>query len=133
MNPLLVLLGWLWALPTTLLGVLLGLIGGARPSHTSGPECAWVWHVEGGLLGWLFGSVALGPHAHIGAQTIGAVILIRPSCDPALLTHERGHVRQAFALGALYVPVYLVSWLVAGCSYRDNWMERLAREAAGEK
>ena len=131
MSPLLVILGWLWALPTTLVGVLLGFIGGARPAHTSGPECAWVWHVEGGLLGWLFSAVAL-PGGHIGAQTIGAVILIRPDCDPRLLTHERCHVRQAFALGPLYLPVYLVSWLLAGCSYADNWMERQARAAAGE-
>ena len=128
MSPILVILGHLWALPTSLLGLLLALVGGARPVRLDGPERAWVWHVSGGLLGWLFRSWSF----RIGAQTIGAVILVVPECDPRLLTHERCHVRQAFALGALYLPVYLVSWLAAGCSYADNWMEKQARKAAGE-
>lgn len=131
-----VLLGQLWALPTSLLGALLGLVGAARPKRLDGPERAWVWHVERGPLAFFFRRWrAVGPRG-IGAQTIGAVILVVPECDPRLLAHERCHVRQAFALGPLYVPVYFAlsawAWFRGGDAYRDNPLEVAARKATEE-
>lgn len=132
-----VLLGHLWALPTSLLGVILGVVGGARPVRLDGPEQAWVWHVGRGLLRWWWDRQVLGPGgAHVGAQTLGGVILVEPGCDPVLLTHERCHVRQAFWLGPLYLPTYFLScalaWLEGGSAYADCWMERQAELAAEE-
>ena len=126
------LLGWAWALPTTALGVALGLLGGARPVRLAGWERAWIWHLGRGPLRVVY---ARWPF-RISAMTVGAVVLVDPAAESErLIVHERCHVRQAFWLGPLFVPAY---FLVAGVTlmrgrhpYRDHPMEISARAAEG--
>ncbi|KGK58282.1 hypothetical protein NC00_08200 [Xanthomonas cannabis pv. phaseoli] len=124
----LLLLGALWTLPNTALGVLLGLIGscgGARP-RWSPQEHAIVFHA------WPWGPG--------GAMTLGNVILLKGASldlqcstyahaagrceDPPvrLGDHERAHVYQYMVLGPLFLPVYL---LCGGIHVR-NPLERAA-------
>nr|WP_272494097.1 hypothetical protein [Stenotrophomonas mori] len=122
------LLGALWTLPNTVIGLaagLAGLLAGAR-AHCSRRDHAlvfqhWPW----------------GPG---GAITLGMVILhTGPTLDTACDTyehragrcrhprirlgdHERAHVFQYMVLGPLFLPVYL---LCGGVSVR-NPFERAA-------
>jgi hypothetical protein len=124
------LLGWAWSLPTTGLGVLLGVLGGARPARFTGPERAWIWHLGKGPLSALY---VRWPF-RISAMTVGAVVLVDPRADSErLIAHERCHVRQAFWLGPMFVPAYFA---IAGVTlargknpYRDHPMEIAARKA----
>ena len=121
-------LGILWASPVTAIGLAVGLAalaGGAR-MQLSGRDLACIFH-----------RVPWGPG---GAMTLGNVILdtgddLGRSCntyahdaghrhEPRILLcdHERAHVLQYMALGALFVPLYLVH---GGISVR-NPFERAA-------
>lgn len=122
------LLGALWTLPNSLLGLLAGALGscaGARP----------VWRQR--ELALVFERWPWGPG---GAMTLGNVILLKGgSLDLACATyehqagrcrhppvrlgdHERAHVYQYLVLGPLFLPVYL---LCGGISVR-NPFERAA-------
>ncbi len=122
------LLGALWTLPNTLLGLLAGLVA-----------LAW-----GARLRWQGRELALvverWPWGPGGAMTLGNVILLKgESLDVACFTyehqaghcqhpavrlgdHERAHVYQYLLLGPLFLPVYL---LCGGISVR-NPFERAA-------
>ncbi|WP_435004179.1 hypothetical protein [Xanthomonas arboricola] len=121
-------LGALWTLPNTLLGLAIGAAGscfGARP-RWSGQELAVVFHA------WPWGPG--------GAMTLGNVILLKgASLDLQCSTyahaagrcqhppvrlgdHERAHVYQYMLLGPLFLPVYL---LCGGIHVR-NPLERAA-------
>jgi|688.fasta_scaffold353359_2 hypothetical protein len=100
------LIGYLWALPVTLVGLPLALLaaatGGALQVRAGVVE-AW-----GGIPGrWLRGGRF---HSGGAAATLGHVILAR---DPVCLTrsrpHELAHVRQYERWGPLLLPAY---WLV---------------------
>ncbi len=118
----------MWALPWTLLGLLLGVAGmvrGARVGLSRRDRAIvfahWPW----------------GPG---GAMTLGNVVLCtRPDLDVACTTyetragwcrhpsvrlgdHERAHVYQYMLLGPLFVPVYFAC---GGISVR-NPLERAA-------
>lgn len=122
------LLGALWTLPNTVLGVLLGglgMLGGARLQWSDREHALvfrhWPW----------------GPG---GAMTLGNVILLNgESLDLFCSTyehqagrcrhppvrlgdHERAHVYQYLLLGPLFLPLYL---LCGGISVR-NPFERAA-------
>jgi Domain of unknown function (DUF4157) len=97
----------LWTLPTNLLGHLAGLAASGRfPRRVGGPAAiGWLYPIRAGLgLDW------------IGAVTIGHAILHRPGVldrptTEARLTlaHELAHTRQHDRLGALYLPLHLLS------------------------
>lgn len=96
-----------WFAFNSLLGLLVGLVGGARPVRWQG---AWVWRVRVGSLldrlytHWFF---------PITAQTLGFVILLAPACDrPNVLAHELVHVRQQRWRGPLFFVLYLGYFLV---------------------
>ena len=121
------LLGYLWAVPYTLLGVLLGGIAvlfGAR------------WRIRHGVLEFYGGhagaSVArLPPLLGFSAMTLGHVILaVDGSALAQLRRHEHVHVRQYERWGPLFVPAYLLSSLVqllrGRNPYRENHFERQA-------
>ena len=131
--PALVALGMLWALPNTLVGLLLGGVGmcfGARP-HLRRHDLACVFHR------WPWGPG--------GAMTIGNVILhtgsdLDMSCatyahaaglgeEPAvtLALHERAHVYQYLVLGPLFLPVYLAC---GGIGVRNRFERAADRYAA---
>ncbi len=115
-------IGWIWAIPTTLLGLLLAIIGHTvfykmRPGGVfqfvaiDGP---WMWFFR------RFGMAAI---------TIGACTIFTAANrdDPVMIRHERQHTYQAGWLGPLFVPAYylLCLWalLRGGNPYRDNPLE----------
>ena len=116
-----VVLGFLWSLPTSVLGVVAGLLTFQRP------------RVAHGLLVFDRGprglTAAMARFDRI-AMPLGVVVVASVPLEGRLLAHERHHVRQAMAWGPLFVPTYLV--LAAAFGYRRHPMERAARRAAGE-
>jgi hypothetical protein len=115
-------LGWLWALPTTVLGLLLGLLSFQMPRRL------------GSLIlfdGKRRGVTALLARMHRTAMTLGFVILGNRRVEGRLLTHERHHVRQSMWWGPFFVPVYLA--LAVRYGYRGHPFERAARRVSGEE
>ena len=121
-------IGYLWALPTTALGLLfipLALLTGGQARIVTG-----VIEVHGGLVRWLLRHVALPPHG-ASALTLGHVVLGQ---DADALDwsrdHERVHVRQAERWGPFFIPAYLLGSLYALLrgrrAYLDNPFEREA-------
>jgi len=117
---------YLWASPTTLLGLLLGgvaLLSGGRVQRRGG-----TLEFHGGWLGKLLASTP----ARATAMTVGHVILGRhPEGLDRCRSHERVHVRQAEWLGPLFLPAYFGAslWAVLRGKrlYEDNWFEVDAR------
>ncbi len=116
------LLGFVWTLPNTLLGLALGALTFQRP------------RIHGGAI--VFdrgprGVTALLAGMRRAAMTVGFVILAAVPVEGHLLVHERHHIRQYMAWGPLFIPVYLALGIPYG--YRRHPMERAARRAAGEE
>lgn len=112
----------LWAAPLSLVGLVLGILGGGRPRWDPAYGCL-VFEGTGGLSGRALEAVGAG------ANAIGHVVLSRHEHTPALLlAHEAAHVRQAERLGPLLLPLYVV-WQ-ARYGYRHNPVERGARHRA---
>jgi hypothetical protein len=116
-------LGFLWALPVSVLGMVLVLASGGGQTFRTGLRWVvclrWPW--------WM------GRFAGMG---LGCFILLKPA-NPSytLLTHEAEHVRQCFILGPIVIVLYpllsLVAWVCYGSPYRFNWMEIMARHRDG--
>lgn len=125
-------IGYLWALPVTLVGV--GVALGAR---AGGARLAWregVLEAAGGPLGPLLRRGY--PPMAIAAITLGHVVLAQAQDDlDRTRAHERAHVRQFERFGPLFPLLYLGASVAARCRggdlYRDNWFEREARAAEG--
>jgi hypothetical protein len=105
-------LGFIWTLPNTVIGLLLGMLTFQRP------------RLAHGLL--LFdrgprGLTALMLKARRSAMTVGFVVLSSTPLEGRLLAHERHHVRQYCAWGPLFIPTYLL--LAIGFGYRRHPME----------
>lgn len=126
-KPLLKLIAYVWALPNTILGVLLGLpmiILGGKANIVDG-----VIEFHGGWAGRFF---ATRPRRFcFGAITIGHTIL--GTCQNTLATlrrHEHVHVRQYEQWGLFFLPAYGLSSLWEIChgrdGYRQNYFERQA-------
>lgn len=116
------LVGFVWSLPNTLLGLALGAFTFQMPRILGG---AIVFdRTERGIT-WLLARM------HRTAMTVGFVILSARPLEGRLLEHERHHVRQSMVWGPLFVPVYLALALPFG--YRRHPMERAARRASGEE
>ncbi len=121
-------LRYLWAGPTTLLGLvgaLLTLASGGTVALVDG-----VLEVSGGFAAALLRSRMVGS----SAMTLGHVVIGRtPAALAATRVHERAHVRQAERWGPLFVPAYLMASLLArlrgGHVYFDNPFEVEARRA----
>jgi hypothetical protein len=129
MRPLLLALGHLWALPNTLLGLLIALPFARFARAEPGGVLHFVTRARGPLAWWL-------RRFHVAAFTLGAVVTHDCEAGPRdvlLLAHERAHVWQTFVLGPLFLPVYFLAsgwaWARGGDAYRDNWFEVHARRA----
>jgi hypothetical protein len=114
-------LGFIWTLPNTVLGLVVGLLTFQLPRLADGAV--------------LFdrtprGVTALMPRANRAAMTIGFVIVSARPVTGALLAHERHHIRQYCVWGPLFIPVYLLLAIPFG--YRRHPMELRAQRAAGE-
>lgn len=118
---MLTVLGFLWTLPNTLIGLLLGFLTFSPP------------RIAAGVI--LFDQDARGValllrRIHRAAMTVGFVILANRRVEGRLLTHEKHHIRQYMWWGPLFLPAYLA--LAVPYGYRRHPFERAARRAAGE-
>lgn len=121
-------LGMLWTLPVTLLGMVAGAIGvpfGARV-HWRGSDMAWVfqhwpWGPGGAItLGNVILHTGDSLDSHCTTYAHRAGLHVHPPIR--LCDHERAHVLQYMALGPLFLPLYL---LCGGVSVRNRF-ERAA-------
>ncbi|MCA9099550.1 MAG: hypothetical protein KDA63_00260 [Planctomycetales bacterium] len=125
-------LAYLWAMPYTLLGLAIGLVGlvsGGSVQCRSG-----VLEFFGGGTRWFVRHLPLGEFTL--ALTLGHTILGQTSAAlDVARTHEWVHVRQFERWGPLMGPAYLGCslwlWLRGGRPYRDNPFEREAYDEAG--
>lgn len=118
---------YVWAGPTTLLGLLVAALSWATGGRMT--------RVAGVLEVW--GGASRGVLAAAGsrAMTLGHVVLGR---DPLALhstrAHERAHVRQVEVWGPFFIPAYFAASLWAVLQgdhhYHDNWFERDAERQA---
>jgi hypothetical protein len=113
-------LGFLWTLPNTLIGLVLGVFTFQIP------------RLDHGVV--IFdraarGLTALLPRLGRTAMTIGFVIVSARPLEGRLLAHERQHVRQYRAWGPFFIPAYLVVAVRYG--YRRHPMELAAVRAEG--
>ena len=122
------LLVYLWALPTTSLGLIffpLAVVSGGGFQVVDG-----VLELHGGFVDFFLRRCTL-LKGGASAMTLGHVVLGR---DLTLLEttrpHERVHVRQCERWGIFFLPAYGIASLIAlargGSMYRDNAFEREA-------
>jgi hypothetical protein len=114
-------LGFVWAMPNTLLGLVVGAFTFQRPRIHGG---AIVFDRGPRGVTWMLRAM------NRTAMTLGFVIVSAAPVEGRLLAHEWQHVRQSMLWGPLFVPVYLALAIPFG--YRRHPMERAARRAAGE-
>jgi hypothetical protein len=120
---------YLWALPVTLIGMLVALVAcvsGGRLNRVEG-----VLEAAGGWPAWVLkrGFPFSGP---VAAMTLGHVVVgVSSNALAATRTHERAHVKQFERWGVLLLVLYplagLLAWARGGNPYRDNQFEREAR------
>ena len=115
------LLGFVWTVPNTVLGLLLGALTFRLPRADGG---ALVF--DGSPRGLTRLLRAMGRTA----MTLGFVIVAAVPVEGTLLAHERHHIRQYSQWGPFFIPAYLILAIPFG--YRRHPMERAARRAAGE-
>lgn len=120
-------LALVWAMPWTLVGLMLGL--GALCTGGKGQRRGRTIEFCGGWLDLLLRRVPIAGGA--AAMTLGHVILGRTEADLARCRrHELVHVAQYERWGPLLVPVYLLCsawcWLRGRNAYHDNPFERAA-------
>jgi len=121
------ILGYIWSLPHTVVGLILSLF--YRPTN-------WRWN-EGCIEAIGEDRIWFKP----GAQTHGWLILYRDESarnNKRLRVHERTHVKQGFLLGPLYVIAYVIHFLYRYTrtgfkdwytAYEGIYFEKKAREA----
>ena len=121
----------LWALPVTVLGMVVVLM--ARCSGGEVRRVEGVLEASGGWPAWVLqrGFPFSGP---VAAITLGHVVVgLSLEALDATRIHERVHVRQFERWGVLLLVLYplagLHAWLRGGCPYRDNVFEQEARLA----
>lgn len=113
---------YLWALPNTALGLVLGGLSFQRPRIVEG-----VVVFDGKVRGFLWAF----SKSRWRAITYGHVVLSSRPLEGRLRAHELAHVRQYELLGPLFLPVYLAIFAVRG--YRRHPMEVAASRAASVK
>jgi drug/metabolite transporter (DMT)-like permease len=119
----------LWALPNTILGLVLGIL--ALPGGSARIRRGTV-EISGPALGWLLRHlVPIAGGAR--AMTLGHVVLGRDSeCLEECGDHERVHVAQYERWGPLFLPAYALSSLLAMLRGDDPYIgNRFEREAYG--
>ena len=133
-------LGWLWALPLTLMGftyvTFFCLFGWYKSIGRHGDALVYELVPER-MPAWLTGA-----WKHWSGHTVGNVVVLNGNPDThrgrITLRHEQEHVRQGMALGIFLPVLYFIAYtsLKAGCRhshpYYDNPFEIDARRAAGQ-
>ena len=122
------LLRFAWALPNTLVGLLLlplALVRGGRVRVRQG-----ALELSGPALSWLL-CHGIPIHGGARAMTLGHVVLGRDEiCLEDCGDHERVHVRQYETWGPLFLPAYFASSIAALLRGEDPYLgNRFVREA----
>jgi uncharacterized protein (DUF2062 family) len=122
---------YVWAAPTTALGLVVVLSG---LWHAQVCVVEGIVEAHGPALAWLLSRFTLMPGG-AAALTLGHVVIARDSWSlESTRAHERAHVRQCEVWGPLFVPAYLAASLSAtlhgGNFYFDNRFEIEAFHAA---
>jgi hypothetical protein len=122
---------YVWAAPTTGLGLLAGVLTLATGGHVQRRQ--GTLEFSGGFSRWFLTRRLVGS----SAMTLGHVIIGRDDgCLDSCRDHEQAHVRQVERWGGAFIPAYLIAgawaWAHGQDCYRDNWFERDARRACGE-
>jgi hypothetical protein len=121
---------YLWALPTTLVG-----LGFLLPTLITGGRAQWiagVLEIYGGITAWcLSRGTRLWMPGGVAAMTLGHVVLgVDRNTLDRTRAHERVHVEQCERWGPLFLPAYLlcssILWFRRRDAYRDNPFEREA-------
>lgn len=123
---------YVWAAPTTAVGLVAGgltLVTGGRAQLQRG---ALEFH--GGFATWFLCTRMVSA----SAMTLGHVIIGRDTdCLEFCRDHEQAHVRQVERWGPAFLPAYVAAsvwcWARGQHYYFDNWFERDARRACGER
>lgn len=120
-------LGLVWALPWTLLGLVMGLA--ALLTGGGMQRVGRVLEFYGGVLDWLLARVPIAGGA--AAMTLGHCVIARTKGDLARSrSHELVHVAQYERWGPFFVPAYFAAcgWMLLSGRhyYRDNPFEREA-------
>jgi hypothetical protein len=126
-------LRYLWAAPTSAVGLAAGLLALGSGGRVQTRQGALEFH--GGFASWFLDHLA-----GASAMTLGHVILGRDTlCLDLCREHEQAHVRQVERWGPLFLPAYLAcsawEWSQRGKGrhyYYDNYFERQARRECGE-
>lgn len=127
------LLGALWTLPNTVLGLFLGVVGiafGARaqlhPRSLALVFQSWPWGPGGAIT---FGNVILhtGDRLDVHCVTYAHAAGLASEARICLADHERAHVMQYLVLGPAFLPVYL---LCGGIGVRNRFERSADRYAA---
>lgn len=132
------LLGYLWASPVTLLGVIYAVTFenlGWYDWHSTQDD-AVIWILSPSAPEWLK-NMWKGWAGH----AVGNIVVLAedPMKNPTYLKHEMVHVRQCMRLGIFQPIVYAICMaaIKLGCEtshpYYDNIFEIDARRAAGQK
>jgi hypothetical protein len=109
---------YLWALPNTLIGLVLGFASFRLPRLDAG-----LLVFEGSPRGFLWILSRMSRQA----VTFGHVVLSAGPLQGAIRRHELAHVRQYELLGPVFLLVYVALWLVRG--YRRHPLELAALRA----
>ena len=113
------LAAYVWASPSTLGGLLMGLLCGVVPRVRDG---VLLFAPVSGPVAWLM------RRAGIAATTFGHVVIARREPSEKLMAHELAHTRQAELFGPFMAPLYW--YLLVRYGYTRHPMERAARAAA---
>ena len=137
LSPSLLALGMLWALPNSVVGLLVGVIGlafGAR-MRWQRHELAlvirrWPWGPGGALT---LGNVIVHTGERLDTPCLTYAHRAGRCIEPpvSLADHERAHVYQYMLFGPLFLPLYL---LCGGISVRNPFeraADRYARNGRG--
>jgi hypothetical protein len=121
---------YLWALPTTAVGLLVFVLSSIATRGTRYQVVDGVLEIHGGLVTGLLKHGTLLEHG-ASAMTLGHVVLGRDEWALELTRdHERVHVRQCERWGPLFLPAYVIAsgivFLRGGRAYLDNPFEREA-------
>ena len=110
--------GRAWALPYTIIGLLVGLVG--RNTFQVHGRTIEILLEKGPVL---WGCNRMG----ISAFTLGDCVLYAVPPCPNLRIHEQRHVRQYWVLGPFFLPAYYI--LLALWGYWDHPFEKDARNS----
>lgn len=131
------ILGYAWAAPVTLFGLLyvLPIQAAGWYKWTGKKDDALVWQVSVNSPAWL-----KSLWKSWAGHAIGNVVVMNKNIDEAKvhLDHEMVHVRQCMRLGIFQPVIYAVSWvgIYFGCEashpYWSNPFEIDARRAVGQ-